>query len=504
MTDTTHHASDTNEEGVYIPKSYQFERDMDHGEEEGRYDSLEFPEGSNDHYVYESADALLDNLDDLSEMIRDFFKNQKERIEILDGYSKGQNYTILNGRRRIGEGKADYRISHNWGGYISNFTTGFIASIPIDVTVDDAEENKDSQTEVIENISEYNDINNLNQELTFDTSRFGRAFELHYRTESTEGYRDAIKLIDADEMFVIRDKTVERNIIAAVHVPIFNGNLEVTLYTADKRITYAPTDPTHPALTGAEEKKHFYNDVPVVEWANNRFREGDWENEIGLFDAYDAAQSDTANYMSDLNDAALVLKGDLKNSDLTPRDAYLMAKANVFLLESGTTVDGRQTSVDADYIYKKYDVQGTEAYKKRILDDIYKLVNVPNIDDDKFGSQSGIAIQYKLIGLQQLRATKVNYYKKALQRRYQLISNVHKELNDVQFNPYKLTFRFHENLPQDIWEEVEKFIKAGGVISNVTLTELSSFTEYEREKERIAREERDRREPFMTDAERSE
>ena len=502
MTDTTYKG-----EGEYVPKSYRFERDMDFKENEKRYDTLQFSEGSNDHYVYESAEELLKHKEHLVDMIRNFFNTQKVRLDILGGYSKGENHTILQGRRRAGEDKADYRISHNWGGYISNFTTGFISSIPIDVMLDDSELSEsdvEAQTEALNKVSEFNDIDNLNQELIFDTSRFGRAFELHYRAEVDGQYIDSIKLIDADEMFVIRDKTVERNIIAAVHVPIFNGDLEVTVYTDKQIISYDSTVPDNPDLSRREEKQHYYNDVPVVEWANNRFREGDWENEIGLFDAYDAAQSDTANYMSDLNDAALVIKGDLKNSDLTPRDAYLMAKANVFMLESGTTVDGRQTSVDADYIYKKYDVQGTEAYKKRILDDIYKLVNVPNIDDDKFGSQSGIAIQYKLIGLQQLRATKVNYYKKALKRRYQLIANVHKELNDVQFNPYKLTFRFHENLPQDIWEEVEKFIKAGGIISNVTLTELSSFTEYEKEKERIAREERDRREPFMTDAERSE
>lgn len=502
MTDTTYKG-----EGEYVPKSYQFERDMDNDSTDDRYDTLHFPDGSNDHYVYESSQALEENLIDVAEMIRDFFSVQKERLDILNGYSKGQNHTILQGRRRIGEDKADYRISHNWGGYISNFTTGFISSIPIDVALDDSEASETElalQNEALNEIGEYNDINNLNQELIFDTSRYGRSFEYHYRTEVDDEHKNAIRLIDADEMFVIRDKTVEKNIIGAVHVPVFNGELEPMLITDKKRIVFRSTDTANPNLRIKEERPHFYKDVPVVEWFNNRFREGDWENEIGLFDAYDSAQSDTANYMSDLNDAALVIKGDLKNSGLNARDAYLMAKANVFLLESGVTVDGKQTTVDADYIYKKYDVQGTEAYKKRILDDIYKLVNVPNIDDDKFGSQSGIAIQYKLIGLQQLRATKVNYYKKALKRRYRLIANVHEELNDVKFNPNKLTFRFHENLPQDIWEEVKHFRESGGVVSNITLTELTSFTDYDREKKRIVQEERDRREPFMTDAERGD
>lgn len=458
-----------------------------------RFDTLTFDDESNQEYVYESMDDLLANPKDLREMIQHFLEVQKPRLEILEGYSKGHNHTILTGRRRLNEGKADHRISHNWGGYISHFTTGFIASIPIDISADN-----DQQQNELDSISTFNDLDNLNQELIFDTSRVGRAYELHRRNE--DGF-DCIHLIDFKEMFVIREKTVERGIIGAVHVPIYGDELDITVYTDSEIIQYAPTKESQVQLNEANRRKHLYGDVPVVEWKNNRFREGDWENEIGLFDAYDSAQSDTANYMSDLNDAALVIKGDLQNSGLAPEDLYLMSQANIFLLQSGTTVDGKQTSVDADYVHKKYDVDGTEAYKKRLLDDIYKLVNVPNIDDDKFGSQSGIAIQYKLIGLQQLKATKVSYYTKALRRRYKLIAGIHKELNGIPFDPMAITFTFHENLPQDVWEEVEHFRASGGELSQETLAELTSFTDYKQEQERLESEEFERSVPFMTDSE---
>ena len=42
---------------------------------------------------------------------------------------------------------------------------------------------------------------------------------------------------------------------------------------------------------------------------------------------YDEAQSDTANYMSDLNDAMLLIKG---NVDLNEEVATLQKEANVF------------------------------------------------------------------------------------------------------------------------------------------------------------------------------
>lgn len=501
MTDTNHYASDDNAEGKYIPRSYQFERDLDIGQDEKRFDSLEFQEGSNDHYTYSSAEELLENPQVLTDMINDFLKVQRERLAILDDYSKGHNFTIRQGNRRIGEGKADYRISHNWGGYISSFVTGYIGSIPIDVNYDSETDEAKEVHEILKDISDYNDIDNLNFELMFDASRAGRAYEIHYRKNiGNNKFVDAIQLIDHDEMFVIRDMTIERNIIAAIHLPVFGSDIKPAVYTDKEVIRYKITNPGLIELEEETRAFHSYGDVPVVEWWNNRFREGDWENEIGLFDAYDAAQSDTANYMSDLNDATLVISGDIESSELEIEDLFLMSKANMFLLQSGIDSSGKQTNLNADYIYKQYDVQGTEAYKKRLIDDIYKLVNIPNLDDDRFNNQSGIAIQYKMIGLKQIKETKINYYSKALRRRYELISNIRKATSDKQFDPSKLSFTFHENMPQDVWEEVQRYINAGGQISLETLLELTSFTDPSKEKGRMKTEDEEALRPYMDDS----
>lgn len=48
-----------------------------------------------------------------------------------------------------------------------------------------------------------------------------------------------------------------------------------------------------------------------------------FEKVIPLIDLYDEAQSDTANYMSDLNDAMLLIKG---NVDLNEEVATLQKK----------------------------------------------------------------------------------------------------------------------------------------------------------------------------------
>lgn len=479
MVDTTHYASDENHEGEYIPKSYQFERDMDYTPIDDRFDSLEFDDESNTHFVFPSMEELLENPGKLKDMINTFIGEQKERIQILDGYSKGQNYSILAGRRRLEKEKSDYRIRHNWGGYIANFITGYLLGNPVTVA-------GDIDMDEINAINKENDIDTLNFELAFDASRFGRAFELHYRGADS---RDNIVLINPEEMFVIRDITVNKNIIGAVHCPVYDDKYYVTVYTDKEVISYEPTTETSLSFRIAKRRRHDYQDVPVVEWWNNRFRMGDFESELSTIDAYDAAQSDTANYMSDLNDAMLVINGDLNAAGIGVSEAEQMKRANLLLLESGMDHTGKQTNLSAEYIYKQYDVSGVEAYKTRILKDIYKLTKIPNLDDEHFaGNQSGEALKHKLIGLEQIRVSKESFFTRALRRRYQLISNVHQSLNTAPIDVQAMTFTFHPNLPSDVWAEVAQYISAGGEVSQETLRELASFTDNDIESQRINKE----------------
>ena len=465
----------------------EFEHGLDINAET-RSDSLRFDSASNEPFRYSSSEALLETAEGkkaLKDMLTVFFESQKKRLRILSSYTKGENHSILYGKRRLDKEKADYRVRHRWGGYISSFATSYVIGNPVTVGV--MEGGSKEQLQTIKDIEWQNDINALNNDLAFDASVYGRAYEYHFRDRDN---MDRVVLISPLEMFVIRDLTVEQNIIGAVHLPVYNGKVNMTFYTNDQVITYKPFSSNAPALVVDEITKHNYNDIPVVEWWNNRYRMGDYESEISLIDAYDASESDTANYMSDLNDAMLLIKGDLEAIGATADNVAKMKDANTLLLQTGISANGQQTTADAGYIYKQYDVSGTEAYKNRLANDIHRFSRIPNLDDDRFNStQSGIALLYKMIGLEQVRKDKETYFTKALRRRYELISNIHKAVNGPVIEANKLTFTFHPNIPQDVWTEIKAYIEAGGEVSQETLLNNASFTDYETEIDRIKKEE---------------
>ena len=381
-----------------------------------------------------------ENIDNLTptrimEFVRHFYNVQRPRLQKLDAYYRGWDEGVLaTDTRRVQEGYADYRLTHPFAQEIADFQTSFSVGNPIGV---EAEEEHDE----LDAVNNYNDVNTLNNDLFLDMTKYGRAVELTYREDNTE----RIVRLDPLNTFVIYSNDVDPSPIMAVRLSE-RMVIDQTSNPIKKHVIEYWTEDAHAVSTEialTDNLKIAYTEdlvtMPVVEYWNNTLRTGDYENVIPLIDAYDAAQSDTANYMTDMNDAILTIKGDIDSLfdgadlmvDPTDKDAAIrlakakqemlneMKNARMLLLKSGISATGTQTSVDANYIYKQYDVQGVEAYKNRLYKNIHTFSRTPDVSDDNFASNaSAVAMKYKQLGVIQLAATKRRQFEKGLYRRY--------------------------------------------------------------------------------------
>src|SRR5699024_7028426 len=229
-------------------------------------------------------------------------------------------------------------------------------------------------------------------------------------------------------------------------------------------------------LTYLEDREQVFDYIPIVEYSNNKYRQGDFEDVLSLIDLYDAAQSDTDNYMQDLNDALLVIKGNL---EIDVKQAQRMKEKNLLMLQTEMDGEGKPSNADAFYIYKQYDGQGTESYKDRLFNNILLFTSITNLLDDKkgTGNQSGEALKMKLFALAQKRATKERLFKRGLRERYRLIENILNKASEGSFDVNNINITFTENLPSMIDRELEWFTKAGGELSQETLLSNLSFVE---------------------------
>jgi SPP1 family phage portal protein len=183
--------------------------------------------------------------------------------------------------------------------------------------------------------------------------------------------------------------------------------------------------------------------------------------------------------MTDLNDALLVISGDIEAVGLSTEDAIKQKEANMLLLESGTDINGNKTSVNANYIYKQYDVNGVEAYKERVRKGIHEISMIPDLTDTNFsGVQSGEAMKYKMFGFNQMTAVKQRLFKKSLVRRYRLLFNLKSSVSEIDNSDLKgLRIIFTPNLPKAILEELKTLIDSGAELSQETILGLASFVD---------------------------
>lgn len=440
---------------------------------------------ANANGIYRIQDIDQLTLEQLVIFIEDFESVQLPRLQVLQNYYLNQ--TKIKNRSGMDATRADNRLSHNFARYISTVVVGYMLGNPIKY--------KHENEALMEQVRDFNKRNNEhahNSIMETNLSIYGRAFEMLYRDEFA---RERLAIIDPKECFVIYDTTVAFRPIAGVHMYQLQVGKKIEyhadVYTANDVRKYVGD--SWKKLQQVETRPHFFLAVPIVEYWNNDDRIGDYEPILDLIDAYDVIQSDTANEIEDFASAYLVLQGQ-PNTEAADVDE--MKKSRVIVLDIAP--DGSTPA--AYYLTKQYDVQGQEAMKNRLVNDIHKLAFVPDLSDEKFASNvSGEAMKYKLFVFDQLRTTKERLFREGLMQRFRILGNSW-TIRAREDNVEDLEIQFTPNLPKNTKELVDIATTIEGLVSKATQLGLLPFVEnVEAEMERIEEEEAEARERNLND-----
>lgn len=355
------------------------------------------------------------------------------------------------------------RLVANFPAYITNMSVGFFLGQPVTYKAATADEH---ELEPLLEIFKYNDEAAHNLELAEEASITGEAFEFLYIDSDA---RIRFATVPSEEVVTICDETLEANVIFAIrHYRIYaldRASYEERVDVYDDRAV------THYSYSGGDFVKigseaHYFGDVPVVEYPNNRQRRGDFEDVISLVDSYNMAQSLTMDDLADFTDAFLVLKG----VNGTTAEEIRELRRNKVLFTDG---DG-----DASWLIKNLNDTYVENIKRRLQDDIHKFSGTVNMSDDNFaGNASGVAIRFKLMALEQIRSKKEREFKKALQRRIELISGILKVKGAAPIDFRDIDIRFTSNVPQDLQSTAQVVSTLDGLVSRKTLLSLLPFIE---------------------------
>ena len=405
-------------------------------------------------------------------------KYDNTREQRLQDYYDGR-HDILN-RTFDDKSKPNNKIVTNFCKYITNVSVGNFIGVPVSYSSQDEEYMKRLQ-----DILDYNDEQQHNASLARTASIQSRAFEILYTTVDENGdLQIRFEELDPNEQNVILvyGRSIEKNLIMAIRfftcedILTNETTTEIYVYTKDKIYEYVKDDSD---LHFIGEEEHYFDDVPInVYWNKQEGGKGDFEDIISLNDAYNLLQSDDINESNYTNDAYLIIKNMVAD------------KEKLDEMKQSRAIQGTDDG-EVRWLIKDINDSWKENLKTRIVHDIHKTSGVPDLTDEQFaGNVSGVAMKYKLLPFENNRSQKERQFKKALQRRIKLITNIlNKQGHNYDYRSVQMTFK--PNLPTNEKEEIEGVVSlyGTGLVSKDTLrNKLSMVEDASLEEEKIKRE----------------
>ena len=330
------------------------------------------------------------------------------RLARLYAYYRGEH--DIQGRVR-GAGLPNLRLAHAYPRYISTMASGYLIGDPVRYEAPGQEEALAALLRAYGGCA----IDSVDAELARAASICGKGVELLYADERA---RPCAACLDARSAFVIYDDSVEnRPLLGMSYMPVrlTDGQLagyRVQVYTDSSVLTYRETSLAEARFeTPVRVEPHYFGCVPLIEYWNDEAEHGDFEDVIGLIDAYDLLQSDRMNDKQQFVDALLVLYGCTLETDERGRTPGQQLREDKAL--SLPDSDAR-----AEWLCKQLNEADAEILRTAICSDIHKMSLVPDLTDAQFaGNSSGVAMRYKLLGLEQLTKIKERWFREGLRAR---------------------------------------------------------------------------------------
>lgn len=375
-----------------------------------------------------SIDALNEN--DIKKLIDE--NSYGTKYNDLKNYYVGK-HSILNYTKKDSTAPNN-KIVNNMAKYITDTAVGYFVGKPVVYSSTNA-----AFLEKLQEVFDYNDEQDHNTELAKMDSIYGSSFEMLYLDEDA---KIRMTRVEPSNLIMIYETGYDSPIAAIrlIHSKDKNGNGVLKAEFWNYEDVWYFESVNGGALELKEITEHYWGDIPFVEYINNEERLGDFEGILSLVDAYNRVQSNTANLFQ-YNDEAIMKVTKL--GDVTSQDIKDMKEKAAIILEDGG---------DIDWLIKQIDDGAMENYKNRLREDMHIFSNIPNMTDEAFGGNlSGVAVSYKLWGLEQVCAIKERKFKKALQRRIELITHIF-NVQGGSYNYMDIKMQFRRNKPQNILE----------------------------------------------------
>lgn len=228
---------------------------------------------------------------------------------------------------------------------------------------------------------------------------------------------------------------------------------------------YVPdnTEPKNP-------QRHMFTEVPLIAFENNAERLADGEKAFTLIDGYDNALSDVNSELEQFRLAYMAFYG-------VEPDAETLAKA----MKTGA-FGLPDTDAKIEFITKDLNDTIIENHLNRLENNILRFAKSVNFTDEAFGGNlSGVAMKFKVFGLESKCITAERKFTSSLMRQYRILCTAWKK-KGIAIDYLNIIYQFKRNFPLNLLDEAQTSVALKGQVSEQTRLGLLSFvddTQYE-------------------------
>lgn len=385
----------------------------------------------------------------LYKMINSFRMNVEPKLNKYRNYFDGLQ-AILS-KSYADESKPCSRTVVNYCKNIVDAYCGYIAS-PSYISY-----RSENDIEDIMNVLRYNDYQTADNEYLNDALVYGVAVELMYLDNDSQV---RFRTINPTSCFGVYDDSLTGDLLYFVRMYKANDWDNTDIYNVD---VYSDYDIKHYKMSGYNgyltyigEEQHHFSQCPA-----NIFylpeEKSIFDCIIGLQDSANELLSSEIDDFSAFCDAYLVLEG----VDADEEDIASMKQNRVLLVPEGAR---------ASWLTKNANDTQIENILKRIQDSIYRIAQCPDFSSETFvgGVSSGIAIRYRLTGMENRASIIEGKMRKALQRRIEIICGIATlKLGIEVFRDIEIDFK--RNIPDDLTTTINMINSLKGSVSDATL-----------------------------------
>ena len=316
-----------------------------------------------------------------------------------------------------------------------------------------------------------------------DLSIYGLAYEYVYVKENENNL--LTKNLSPENTFMVKDDSIEENELFAVYYYVRKDDSGTgpehyiaTVLTPNYKYELDIQNNEVPQLTTELPVPHYLGEIPIIEYLNNKLAIGDFELQIPLIDAYNALMSDRITDKEQFIDAILAIYGTLLSDEDEPgtEEEDQNIKKVKERLKRYKVLEMPDTA-KAEYLTRTFDESGVEILKKAIEQDIHKFSHIPCMSDESFGGNvSGVAMEFKLLGMENITKIKTRYYRKGLRKRIRILCN-YLALHGKSVDPAGITMTFTRALPKNLLEISQIVANLWGKVSRKTLLSQVPFVD---------------------------